>query len=260
MKVLRPWQLGLAACVVAAFCGLVVPEATTNMVAPGGANALPSAAAWLGCDPLGRPVLARLARASFTLVGPAAGAALSCGLLGVVLGVLAGWTAGPLGALARALAGSVAALPRLVLALLVVLAWGPTPLAFALCTGVAYAPSLAQALASRIESLGRADFVVAARGHGIPEGRILGYHLLWVDCGPTILRGMGAAAGGVVLLDATLAYLGALGIAEPTPTFGNMLALAIAWGSPNPAAWLAPGLAIVVAAAGSGWTAPREAA
>lgn len=237
---------------VLAVAGLVVPGAL--VVDPARADALPSAELWLGADHLGRPVLARLAVGSATLLPAALGAAFTCTLGGVSLGVLDAWTGGFPAALARASRGALAALPRLVLALLLVMAFGGSTLTMAAATGIAFAPALADAVADRIGELNRAEFVVAARGQGIPERRILAYHLVYVACGPAILRGAGAAAGGVVVLDATLAYLGGLGVAEPTPTYGNMLSLAITWGGDNAAAWAAPGLCVVLAALASAWT------
>ncbi len=242
----------VAALLALALSGLATPGAL--VVDAGRADAGPSATLLLGADHLGRPVLARLAVASTTLLPAALGAALTCALGGVGLGVLDAWSGGVAGALARASRGALSALPRLVLALLAVMAFGGSTLTMAVATGIAFAPALADAVAHRISELNRAEFVVAARGQGIPEGRILAYHVVYVACGPAILRGAGAAAGGVVVLDATLAYLGGLGVAEPTPTYGNMLALAITWGGANAAAWAAPGLCIVLAALASAWT------
>ncbi|MBM4392976.1 MAG: hypothetical protein FJ090_17760 [Deltaproteobacteria bacterium] len=246
----------LATLVALALAGVVTPGAL--VVDAARADALPSAQLWLGADHLGRPVLARLAVASTTLFPAALGAALICALGGVSLGVLDAWFGGAPGALARIARGSLAALPRLVLALLLVMGLGGSPLAMALASGLAFAPALADAVADRIGELNRAEFVVAARGQGIPDARILAYHLVYVACGPAIVRGAGAAAGGVVVLDATLAYLGGLGVAEPTPTFGNMLALAITWGGDNVAAWAAPGLCVVLASLASAWTPGRR--
>jgi peptide/nickel transport system permease protein len=140
----------------------------------------------------------------------------------------------------RVAAGVLSAIPGLVLALLVLLAFGSSPSSLAVACGLAAVAPVSIAVLDRIEGLKRAEFVLAARAHGLSDTRVLLWHLVGVACRDLILREAGAAIASVVVIDVTLAYLGDLGIAEPIPTPGNMIAMALRWGAPNPLAWAAP--------------------
>jgi ABC-type dipeptide/oligopeptide/nickel transport system permease component len=76
----------------------------------------------------------------------------------------------------------VASVPRFVLVLLACMIYGSDPLVLATAAGASYAPGLGQAVYARLEALRGAEFVLAARAHGLSDARILGRHLLWVNC------------------------------------------------------------------------------
>ena len=204
----------------------------------------PSAAHWLGTDHLGRDTAWRLVLASRAFVAPGV---LSCAVaaaLGVPLGAFAGWSGGGASLWVRTAIGSVAAVPRLVLVLLFCAVYGNSPIVLALGAGLAAAPPLAEAVHMRIERLRLEEFVLASRAHGLSEFRIVLVHLVGAACGRAIARHLLEAFGAFVVLECTLSYLGGLGVQEPVPSWGNMLAFE--WGRGMGASVLAPGLAIFV--------------
>lgn len=213
----------------------------------------PSLEHLLGTDHLGRDVFWRLLLASRAFAGPGLLACAVAGSVGVPLGALAGWNGGSPAALVRFLLGSVAAVPRLVLVLLVCTVYGSGPLQLALAAGVAGVPPLAEAVSSRIEQLKSAEFVLASRAHGVPLPRLLVAHLVGAACGRSIARQLLATFGSFVVLECTLSYLGGLGVREPTPSWGNMLVFD--WGRGSGISFAAPALAIwatVIATAAAG--------
>jgi peptide/nickel transport system permease protein len=235
----------LAALVVVAL--LPAPD-----TAPTGlGDALPSLEHLLGTDHLGRDVATRLFAGLVHVARPALGAAIVGVGLGAAIGALAGWSGGVIESAARALAGSLSAIPGFILALLVLLTRGASPTSLALGVGLAaVAPSLL-AVVDRIAALKQAEFVLAARAHGIPDARVLGWHLFAVGCRDLLVREARAAVAAVVVIDVTLAYLGDLGIAEPAASPGNMIAMAVRWGGENPLAWAAPAAAVLAVVGGS---------
>lgn len=212
-------------------------------VSPARADLGSSASAWLGTDHLGRDVAWRLLTASEAFVGPGALAAATAACLGVPLGAVAGYGGGTLGALVRAPLAVVASIPRLVLALLVGTIYGGDLRSLAVATGLAYAPALAEAVYARIHALHQAEFVIAARAHGLSESAILGRHLLWVSCRRLVARHLVYVFAFFLVLETTLSYIGGFGVSEPQPSWGNMLAFSLGRIG-NPWASLAPALAL----------------
>ncbi|MEL6347552.1 MAG: ATP-binding cassette domain-containing protein [Myxococcota bacterium] len=204
----------------------------------------PGAGHPLGTDHLGRDVLWRLLTASQAFVGPGLFACLLAFLLGMPMGAAAGWFGGAISDGLRYGFSVVASLPRFVLVLLVGAIYGDEPVILAAAAGLSYIPALGEAIVGRVDSLRRADFVSAARAHGISDRRILLFHLLWVNCRSLIGRHMLYLFGYFLLLETTLSYIGGFGVEEPQPSWGNMLAFEFGISEGNLWAWLSPALAI----------------
>lgn len=222
---------------------LVLPYEPGADVAVQSADQGPSAAHWLGTDHLGRDVASRLVLASRAFVPPGLWAAAIAGLLGGTLGTVAGWLGGAAAGVVRYVFHVLGAVPRLVLVLLAGAVFGSDLLVLATATGVCCAPAVGEAVATRLEDLRRAEFVIALRGHGVPEPRILFFHLLWVNARGLFARHLATTFGFFLVVETTLSYFGGFGVQEPTPSWGNMLAFEFD-GAGNPWAWLAPAAAI----------------
>lgn len=207
-------------------------------------NAGPSPALWLGADALGRDLGRRMllgVEAFLVPAGIAAGLALAMGLpLGLLLGLGGALSA----ALATQASNAIAAVPRLVLVLLAAMIHGDGPLVLGLACGVAAVPSMAQAVGDRCRHLARREYILATRAHGVGALRTVLVHLLWLGCRMAILRELLGLLAFVVVVETSLSYLGGFGVAEPRPSWGNILALAERRGAQNPLALLAPALAV----------------
>ena len=220
-------------------------------VAPNNASQGPSADAWLGTDHLGRDVLWRLITGSEAFVGPAVLACAVAAALGVPGGALAGYTDGLAPRLVRWSLTVVASVPRLVLVLLVASIYGSEPAVLAAAVGAAWAPSLAEAVRGRVQSLRRAEFVLAARAHGHSTASILGRHVLWVNCRRLVGRNLLHLFGFFAVVESTLSYIGGFGVEEPQPSWGNMLAFEIGIHDGNLLAVAAPAAALWVTVLGA---------
>ncbi len=216
------------------------PVADVN---PGAASLGPGWDHPLGTDHLGRDVLARLALATDAFVVPGLVACLASLLLGLPAGALSGALGGVPASLARFGLGVIASLPAFVWVLLAATILGPDPLVLACSVGLAYAPALAEEVHARIEGLRRAEFVLALRAHGLSEPRILLYHLLWLNARPLVLRHLLQVFAFSLAVETSLSYIGSFGVAEPRPSWGNMLAFSFGQ-QENPLAALAPALAL----------------
>ena len=197
----------------------------------------------LGTDHLGRDTFARLALACRAFTGPGLLAGLVA-LTAVPTGALAGMHGGWVAHLTRYVAGVVASVPRFVLVLLLLTIYGNTPTVLGLAIGLAYVPELAEAVRARVEGLRVADFVLASRAHGVPEGRLLWLHLVLGATHQLVARHLIRVFAFTVVVESTLADLGGFGVQEPQPSWGNLLVFE--WGRGLGPQVIAPAAALLI--------------
>lgn len=249
--------LGLVIVVVVVFCALfgswIVPfdpaeQDIMQRMLPPMARSESGALHVMGTDALGRDLLSRLimgARVSL-LVGVAS--VLISGLVGVVLGLLAGYDDRRLGRLLMGLADVQLAVPFLVLALAVVAVLGPSLWNLILVLGVTSWVQFARIVRAEVMVLREREFIQSARALGASIWRVMFLHLLPNVMSSVIVIGS-LQIGKMILFEASLSFLG-LGVPSNIPTWGGMIAdgrsyVATQW-------WLAavPGLAIFVTVVG----------
>lgn len=214
----------------------------------------------LGSDDLGRDVLSRLLVGARLSLGIALVASVLSIAVGTALGGIAGYAGGWLDDVLMRVADFVTVLPAIyvVLALrgALPLVLGPGEVFVALVSVLALVgwPVIARGVRTILLVERQAEYAEAARACGAGAWRLLLRHLLPATRG---FVGVQAAVllPAFVMAEATLSFVG-LGFAEPTPSWGVMLADAAAVQVAADAPWLlAPAVAIVatVLAVNSGY-------
>ena len=211
-----------------------------------GAPLPPDARFWLGTDLLGRDLLSRLiwgARTSLLIGVVANGAAV---LLGTMLGVIAGFVRGWLGAAIMRFTDLMMAFPALLLAIALAAIFRPSLWIVALGIAVVNWVQIARITYTETTALSEREFIEAARAVGAGPWRILLTHIL-PHLVPTMLVWGTLGIATTVLLEATLSYLG-VGVRPPTPSWGNIIFENQTWFATAP--WLVffPGAAILLLA------------
>jgi ABC-type dipeptide/oligopeptide/nickel transport system permease subunit len=188
------------------------------------ANSLraPSREFWLGTDVQGRDLLARLlfgARLSLA-VGLVSQTVAS--LIGVALGLVAGYYGRWVdGALMR-LADVTLAFPSLLLLIAIAAAVNPSlPVVFVVIGLVGWA-GMARLVRGEVLTLRVREYVQAARALGASDARIVWRHLLPGVTAPVIVAAT-LGVGGAIMAEAALSFVG-LGARPPTPSWGAMVA------------------------------------
>ncbi|MGH9388219.1 MAG: ABC transporter permease [Vicinamibacteria bacterium] len=186
----------------------------------------------LGTDGLGRDVLSRtLHAARFTLLTAVAGVVLAV-LLGSAAGALAGLLGGVWDRLVMRSTELVMALPALYLILGLRNLFPDAIRAFE--AGIIVVVSLAavgwsgvaRLVRGQVLSIREEGYVAAARAAGASRLRLLRVHIFGL-LRPFLLLQLGLHLPYFLLGEVTLSFLG-LGLAEPAPSFGNMLGGAVA--------------------------------
>ena len=230
-----------------------------NRLAPplgfGGTSAHP-----LGTDTLGRDTLALLIAGARVSLPLAVAATAAAGLVGVGLGMVAGFRGGWSDRVVSWLADIQLAIPFVVFAIVITVMIGNsvrTVLATLIVTGwVAYA----QVVRLQTRAMRSAEWVEAARSIGATPARVLVRHVLPNIAGTAIVLAT-QQAGAMILYESSLSFLG-LGIGGSTVTWGGMAALGR--DAIFKAPWVAalPGLAIALAMLGfnltGDWLATRQ--
>ncbi len=202
----------------------------------------------LGTDHLGRDILARIIYGSriALLVGLAA-VAIS-GVLGMMIGLVAGYFGGRVDDFFMRLADIQLAFPFILLAIAIIGVLGPSLQNIIIVIGVSSWVVYARVVRGEVLSIREREFVQAAIALGGGNGRIIVRHVLPNAFTPWLVVATLDMAR-VIVIESALSFLG-LGVQPPTPTWGGMLAdgrvyLSTAW-------WLAtfPGLAILVTVLG----------
>jgi peptide/nickel transport system permease protein len=204
---------------------------------------------WLGTDQQGRDVLSRVIWGSRISLIVGVTTVVVSGLIGVFLGIWAGYKGGWIDAVISRIVDTLFAVPFILLAMSLVAILGPSLqnmiLAIALRTWIIYA----RVVRGEALSLRTQEFIAGAKAMGCGTMRILLLYLL-----PNVMSSTIVVAtlnlGRMIIIESSLSFLG-VGVPPPTPTWGGMLAegrafLDTAW-------WIAffPGVVLMLTVLGT---------
>lgn len=204
----------------------------------------PGGAYLLGTDEIGRDILSRLifgVRVSFSIVFGSVAIAL---VLGATIGLVSGFIGGWVDSVIMRIIDGMLAFPTLILALGIIAVLGPNFFNAMLAIAITNVPDFARLVRGQVLVVREQDFIAAARSMGASNLRIMWKHL-WPSVVGNVIVYASLRTSGALLAESSLAFLG-LGVAPPTPTWGQMLATSLSymgyW-------WMGvfPGLAIFLA-------------
>lgn len=181
----------------------------------------PSLQYLVGADQLGRDILSRIVYGARTAMGVALSATGLAGIIGLTLGLIAGYGPRWLDGVLVLLFDSVSSLPTVMFALAVITILGSGTTTLILVIIMISIPGYARFIRAQTLGLTRSDYIEAERVMGASHARILLRHLLPNVVGPLVII-LSMDVPVVIMLEAGLSYLG-LGVRPPTPSWGNIL-------------------------------------
>ena len=247
VKAHRSWSLiiGLAIIstiiLVALISWLWLPYSLDNT--DGGRLSQPSAAHWLGTDKLGRDLVSRLMVGARIALTVGFSAVLIAGVVGLTLGMAAGFAQKWLDESLSALLDILIAFPTLLLAMLIVAARGSSLTSAIFAIGFGMSAIIARVTRLLVKRVLSKDFITASRASGTSWPRIIALHVL-PNIWPTLIVSFALQFGLAGLAEASLSYLG-LGAPPPNASWGSLLQEAQATVMTSPIAAIAPGLLLV---------------
>jgi peptide/nickel transport system permease protein len=200
----------------------------------------------LGADALGRDLLVRvLYGARISLLVATSATALAV-VIGVSLGLLAGYLGGWTDAVVNRMTETAMAFPNVLLAVGLAVVIGPGLLNVVIIIALFTWYYPARIVRSATIASKKMTFVAAARAIGARPRRLLIVHLLPQVWGPLLVYATSIIANNIIF-EAGLSYLG-VGVPPPTATWGQMLSDAVTSGMYQTDIIVAvvPGLALVI--------------
>jgi peptide/nickel transport system permease protein len=182
----------------------------------------PSSAHWMGTDELGRDTLSRTLYGARISLFVAISVVLGCGLIGLAIGLVAGFLGGWFDRLVNLLLiNAFLSFPGILLAIAFAAFFGPgigKVILALIITGWAGYARLARAQVLKVKEL---EFILAVRSLGASNLRTMLRHLLPNILQPVLIQATIGMAGAI-LAESTLSFLG-LGVLAPVPSWGSML-------------------------------------
>lgn len=208
----------------------------------------PSTAHVFGTDGFGRDVFARVAYGFRVSMVAALGSVIVAVLIGLPLGLVAGYMGNVVDNLIMRPLDLLLAFPPILLAITLVAIFGTKLEITIIALALIYVPIMARILRSSVVSVRGEEFVEAARSMGASPARVMLRHVLPNSLGPLIVQASISMAIAI-LIEAALSFIG-LGTQPPDPSLGGMLAESKDFMREAPWSVTFPGLAIMAAVLG----------
>ena len=203
---------------------------------------------FLGTDQLGRDILSRIIYGSRVTLLVAVFGTLFAGLIGVIMGSIAGYYGKAVDAVIMRIVDIQLSFPFVLLALFVAAVLGRSLRNVIIVAAVSNWVQYARLVRGEILAVRELEYIEAIRSVGAKNSRIITRHVIPNVINPVIIQAtLGMAR--IILMEASLSYLG-LGVPLEIPTWGRMLSEGRDYMMTNP--WLAiiPGIAITLTVLG----------
>jgi peptide/nickel transport system permease protein len=178
----------------------------------------PSAEHWFGTDQLGRDVFSRVIVGARDILTVAPLATVISTILGTALGLVMGYFRGIADEMLSRVVDALLALPTVIVALLALVALGPSSVTVIFVIGFTFAPIIARTVRAAVLAERELDYVAAAQLR-----RESALHVMFVEILPNVLPPILVEAtvrlGYAVFAVATLSFIG-FGIQAPSPDWG----------------------------------------
>jgi peptide/nickel transport system permease protein len=211
----------VAILLMAIFAGVLAPYDPLAQ-GVGKANEAPTWAHWAGTDSFGRDMLSRIIYGSRIALAVGIVSVLLAMIVGVTLGLAAGYYGGWLDVVIMRVMDGLFAFPIIILAiaLMAVLGFGVTNVIIAVAVG--FIAPFARVTRADVLAVKEEPYIEAARLAGVSAPAIIARHVLPNVLAPIIVQAA-LRVSGAIITEAGLSFLG-LGPPPPTPVWGSMIA------------------------------------
>ncbi len=211
----------LAIVVMAVFAGALAPYDPLAQ-GVGRANEAPSRAHWAGTDSFGRDMLSRIIYGARIALVVGIVSVLLAMVIGVTLGLVAGYYGGWLDVLIMRVMDGLFAFPIIILAIAMMAVMGFGVKNVIIAVAVGFIAPFARVTRADVLAVKEEPYVEAARLTGVSGPAIIARHVLPNVLAPIIVQAA-LRVSGAIITESGLSFLG-LGPPPPTPVWGSMIA------------------------------------
>ncbi|MGE0714401.1 MAG: ABC transporter permease [Alphaproteobacteria bacterium] len=229
----------VAAALLAPVLPIPSPNASDIMAlaSPG-----PSATHWLGVDAAGRDILSRVVWGARTVLTVAPIAVAGATVLGIMLGLVAGYRRGLVDAAISRVCDIILSFPVIILYMIILAKFGASALNIILVIALTKAPIIFRLVRAMTLELREREYVAAAAMRGESTLYIMAMEILPNARGPIVVD-VCLRLGYTTVAIGALGFLG-IGLPPPTPDWGGMVKDAYGLMSVYPLMSLVPCVAI----------------
>lgn len=178
----------------------------------------------LGTDELGRDLYSRIIYGARVSMFVGLGSATLAMLIGVPLGLVAGYKGGLLDSIIMRLMDAFMSFPSIMLAMLLMTIFDASTLTLMLTIAIVSFPAYGRIVRGSVLSVKERDYIEAARAFGAKPGYLM-FRAILPNCASGIIVQFSLFTASAILIEASLSFLG-LGIKAPDPAWGSMLSYA----------------------------------
>ena len=184
----------------------------------------PSAEHLLGTDELGRDLWSRIVYGARVSMSVGLGSATLAMLIGVPLGLVAGYKGGILDSIIMRIMDAFMSFPSIMLAMLLMTIFDASTMTLILTIAIVSFPAYGRIVRGSVLSIKERDYIEAARAFGAKPGYLM-FRAVLPNCMSGIIVQFSLFTASAILIEASLSFLG-LGIKPPDPAWGSMLSYA----------------------------------
>ncbi|MDJ0815571.1 MAG: ABC transporter permease [Desulfobacterales bacterium] len=197
------------------------PNSSIQPFAKPGVVAAKGGTFWLGTDHIGRDILSRIVWGSRTVLVYAPLATISAYLVGILMGLAAGYRGGWVDDVLSRIADIILSFPVLVLYIIIIATIGASGINIIIAITFASSPGIMRIVRGLVLDLRNRDYVAAAQTRGESDWKVMLVEILPNARGPLIVDAC-LRLGYVIITIGVLGFLG-LGLPPPDPDWGGMV-------------------------------------
>ena len=197
------------------------PNSSIQPFAKPGVVAAKGGTFWLGTDHIGRDIMSRIIWGSRTVLIYAPLATFSAYLVGILMGLAAGYRGGWVDDILSRIADIILSFPVLVLYIIIIATIGASGINIIIAITFASSPGIMRIVRGLVLDLRNRDYVAAAQTRGESDWKVMLVEILPNARGPLIVDAC-LRLGYVIITIGVLGFLG-LGLPPPDPDWGGMV-------------------------------------
>ncbi len=243
-KVVIVGAIGVLFFILLAIFASVITKYDPNVTDPHSMLLNPSWQHWLGTDQFGRDTLTRLIFGTrVSLVIGVLAVSIAC-VIGVMLGLCAGYFGGWADTIIMRLSESLMSIPMIMIALALIAIMGQSIADLAIILGISTIPGYVRMMRGQALSVKQSDYVKAGQVQGGKSFYLMLRHVLPNSMSPIIVM-MTQQVGMTILMESGLSFIG-VGVTIPLASWGTMVSDGKNYLMTDPVLAIAPGVAIAL--------------